>query len=372
MHLGRALWLLLAFNMPQGEAAPVPETRWIHPECNVLPFARDSFIVELSNGCLLTVVDGATIISEDDGQTWSAPRPILDEEVPGRPTTGPLIRTRDGVLILIYSDMETYQWNWDNATVSPNGPCVLDIWSIRSLDEGHTWVDRQRILDGYCGCINDIIQTKSGHIVVPVQDMLLDPVRHVQYTYVSADDGKTWRRGNMIDLGGRGHHDGALEGSVAELSDGRVLMMLRTNLGRLWEAYSEDHGQHWRTLRPSRLDASSAPAAVQRLASGRLALVWNRLYPEGQTSFGYGYGLPFSEEWVSWHREELSIALSTDDGATWGAPTVIARQKGASIHYPKVFERRPGELWIIAGVTGHGNPGPPVCLSLREEDFIVD
>ena len=27
----------------------------------------------------------------------------------------------------------------------------LDVWAIRSLDEGKTWIDRQKILDGYCG-----------------------------------------------------------------------------------------------------------------------------------------------------------------------------------------------------------------------------
>ena len=368
---------MMVASLAQGEDAAVPETRWIHPKCTVLPFAKASFFVELGDGRLMTVENGTTIVSEDDGSTWSEPRPIYEGEGPGRPTTmgfgsttaGPLLRTRDGALILIYRDMDSYEWNWDDATASTTGPCVLDIWSIRSLDEGKTWVDRQRLLDGYCGCINDIIQTTSGHIVVPVQDMLLDPVRHVQYTYVSADDGKTWQRSNMIDLGGKGHHDGALEGSVAELSDGRLLMMLRTNLGRLWEAYSNDHGHYWRVLRPSQMDASSAPPFIHRLASGRLALVWNRLYPEGQDSFAYGHGLPFSEQWVSWHREELSLAFSDDDGASWSEPVVIARQKNASIHYPNIFERRPGELWVITDISGHGEPGPPVCLSLKEEDF---
>ena len=69
---------------------------------------------------------------------------------------------------------------------------------------------------------------------------MLAPQPHATLTCVSADEGKTWQRGNIIDLGGRGHHDGAIEATVAELSTGRLLMLIRTNLDRFWEAYSDD------------------------------------------------------------------------------------------------------------------------------------
>ena len=73
-----------------------------------------------------------------------------------------------------------------------------------------------------------------------------------------------------------------MEATVAELSNGRLLMLIRTNLDRFWEAYSDDGGRYWREIRPSQIDASSSPGYLIRLASGRLALVWNRLYPEGK------------------------------------------------------------------------------------------
>ena len=95
------------------------------------------------------------------------------------------------------------------------------------------------------------------------------------------DDGKTWKRSNLIDLGGHGHHDGATEPMVAELSDGRLLMLMRTSLDRFWQAFSDDGGRYWRTIQPSSIDASSSPGHLVRLSSGRLVLLWNRLNPEG-------------------------------------------------------------------------------------------
>ena len=64
---------------------------------------------------------------------------------------------------------------------------------------------------------------------------------------------------------------------------------------------------------------------------------------------------PFSTKYfliawrASWHREELSIALSEDDTRTWAEPVAISRQKDGQIGYPFIFE--PGELWITAGLT---------------------
>ena len=74
-------------------------------------------------------------------------------------------------------------------------------------------------------------------------------------------------------------------------------------------------------------------------------------------------GIPFSERTVSWMREELSIAFSSDDGRSWAGPTVVARQRGVWLSYPFVLERRPGEIWIT---TMQGL----LQFSLNESDFV--
>jgi len=61
------------------------------------------------------------------------------------------------------------------------------------------------------------------------------------------------------------------------LKDGRLYMLLRTAWDRFWEAYSWDKGLSWRQIGPgpSTIPTSSSPGYMMRLASGRIALVWN-------------------------------------------------------------------------------------------------
>jgi len=330
--------------------------RWIDPrfkELSIDHMSRASTI--LHDGSLMVVEGNTTLVSRDGGKTWSEPRPIYTGSGPALPEPGPgipsergrLLETADGVLILVWMDKRIL--NWDDATGEPGEDAAADFWAIRSLDGGKTWVDRQRIFKGMGGNPPlNMLQTKSGHIVVPVQFYLRNPGRNVFRTYVSTDNGKTWRGSNIIDLGGHGHHDGAFEPTLVELKDGRLWTLIRTNWDRFWEAYSDDHGLSWRVIRPSNIDASSSPGYITRLASGRLVLVWNRLYPEGKNDFPRRSG-QFSEAMASWHREELSIAFSEDEGKTWSKPIVIAREKDAWISYPYVLEPKPGLLWIFTG-----------------------
>jgi len=326
----------------------------------------------------MTIKGNATMVSKDDGKTWSEPRPSYEGPPPGVPSGGQLIKTRDGVIVLIYQDPSSRKRSpWDQNIGDWTGEMRVDIWTMRTLDEGKTWVDRQQIppewYGGSNGNFNYGMPTSSGQIVFPLQPILRNPGRWGTRTIVSADNGKTWQPGNLIELGGRGHHDGGFEATLAELSDGRLLMLMRTNLDRFWEAYSSDHGRYFREIKPSQLDASSAPGYLMNLSSGRIVLVWNRLYPEGEDSY-QRRNEAYSEVMASWHRREVSIAFSLDDGKTWTKPVLIARahDEGAWLSYPYIFERRPGELWLVTRYNRLGSQNlRPVSVILREEDFIV-
>ena len=139
-----------------------------------------------------------------------------------------------------------------------------------------------------------------------------NPGRYAACSLISDDEGKTWKRSNLIDLGGHGHHSGAMEPTVAELSDGRLLMLIRTPLGPLLEAFSADGGQAWHTIMPSQIESTTAPGYLLKLRSGRLAFVCN-----GKKD-----------------RQEFFLAFSDDDAKTWTKPIVIARQKGGQLSYP--------------------------------------
>ena len=268
--------------------------------------------------------------------------------------------------------VERANWNWD-AAIHDSPQAQLPTYVIRSPDGGQTWDEPQKLHDDWTGAIRDMIQLRDGTVVFTSQMLLHGPGRHATLTYASKDDGKTWKRSNIIDLGGIGHHDGAIESTIVQRKDDSVLMLLRTNWGRLWKATSDDGGLHWHPVGPTTLDASTAPAILERLASGRIFIAWNRYHYDGTDDFPrYGGDNQSTGTLTSNNRQELSIAFSDDDGETWTEPEVVAtvlpdangKYPRTEVSYPYVFERRAGEIWLTTW------RGAGLRVRLMEADFL--
>ena len=337
-------------------SAAEDDSRWVHSLCKSLPINSDGPFVELADGSLMTIDAHGTRCSRDDGQTWSEVQGVCEGldglRGGGEPASASILQTQGGTIVIVYLDSTTYNFSWDNAINQPKDDCRLEIWAIRSLDGGQTWTDRQRILEGYNPNFFGFIQTRDGRLVATVPHLVRDPGRYVACSLVSDDDGKTWQRSNLIDLGGHGHHSGAMEPTVAELGNGRLLMLIRTHWGRFWEALSDDGGLSWRTVRPSQIESTSAPGFLLKLRSGRLVLVSND--KAGRTN--------------------LLLRFSEDDGKTWTKPIVLVRQEGGQLSYPYCMERCPGELWVIVGFAfkkGWQEP-LPLRLKIDEEAFLSE
>jgi hypothetical protein len=348
---------------------------WIPDNVQEMPAMKLGPFVRLANGSILAVDSSKSYISKDEGKTWQE-RVIFAEpdKYEIRPERA-LFRTRSGVIILAFAnDRERANWNWQN-DISDSPGAILPTYAVRSLDDGKTWEKPQKLHDDWTGAIRDMIETRDGNVVFTSMMMRHNPGHHAVVTYTTKDDGKTWQRSNVIDLGGIGHHGGVTEATLEQLRDGRLWLLMRTNWGKFWQAISNDEGLTWKGYKPTSIDASSAPGLLKRLNSGRLVLVWNRLYPEGKNEYPLtgGDGI-WSEVQVSNHREELSIMFSDDDGKTWSKPRIIARCTdkmkakklvggGRDLSYSYVFEARPGELWITVW---RGE----LRIKLSEKDFI--
>lgn len=345
-----------------------PNPRWIDPRCTPLEITKYGPFARGDADALLVVDKNILRSSSDGGKTWSEGGVPIDPgiDIGANGHVGQFLRTRTGVLVVAFLNMADYKWSWDDEAQGPKPDCKLELWTIRSTDGGKTWTDKQRLLDGYNADFMGFIQIASGRLVLTAEHLVPELRRWVSCSFVSDDEGVAWKTSNMIDLGGHGHHDGAVEPTVAELSDGRLLMVIRTNLDYLWSAYSTDQGRYWRTIQAMTLDASSAPSWLLRLRNGHLALVWNRLNPTGGTSPKSKSHGPTSEFPASWYREELSLAFSVDDGKTWSAPAVVARDPG-QLAYPYLFEAAENDLWVI---THYGNVHPPLAVRVKESDFV--
>lgn len=327
--------------------------------------------VRLENGGIATIDGTNCLISNDDGKSWASYPIFEDPDQFQISNERALLKTKGGVLILAFMNLkERENWDWQS-DISDSPGAKLPTYTARSLDGGKTWVDVQKLHNEWTGAIRDIIETKSGNIVFTSMMIRHNPGHHTVLTYKSGSDGKSWIRSNIIDLGGIGHHSGVTEATVEQLDDGRLWLLMRTNWGTFWEAFSMDDGEYWHTIRPTNIEASSAPGLLKRLESGRLILVWNRRFPEGKDQYPLtGGDNQWSEVAASNHREELSISFSEDNGKSWATPQVIAKIDTENsyeppvkwISYPYVFEHSPGELWVTTMQGG-------LRVKLLEKDF---
>jgi sialidase-1 len=175
-----------------------------------------------------------------------------------------------------------------------------------SEDEGKTFGEPSRVTDrpGYHVLNNDRVTVLStGRLVVPVAST--EDVSRVNTfacaCFLSDDRGRTWRRSRGEVTYPR---RGAMEPEVLELSNGRLLMHFRTQLGHIAVSELADGGETWSEARSWDVRAPEAPATLRRIPStDHLLLIWNDVF-----SPGAGHG---------GKRTPLTAAVSTDEGRTW-------------------------------------------------------
>jgi sialidase-1 len=95
-----------------------------------------------------------------------------------------------------------------------------------------------------------------------------------------------------------------MEPEVVELDNGNLLMIIRTQRGRIATSQSTDGGDHWSLASELPVQSPESPATIRRIPStGDLLLVWNNSY---SPAAGHGG-----------KRTPLTAAISSDQGRTW-------------------------------------------------------
>lgn len=349
-----SLLVLVAANL-RAEERPIQ----LHPKCELLPTRLLGPFVTLGDGSILAVDTAHVHVSSTGTQDWEA-RPLFNVAAGFAANfERAVLRTSDGVVVIAFTNAKETILKWDQDKGGPLPGNRKPVYVVRSRDDGRTWEEPRLVQDGYCGALRNMIQMRSGRIVLGCQRAVADPGRHVTLTWLSDDEGRTWRASTLIDLGkdgGFGDHGGGIEATLVELKNGRLWMLMRAPRGVFMEAFSEDGGQTWQDVRPSKIEASPAPGLLWRLESGRIALFWNRWLDRKR-----GLG----------RREQLSLAFSQDEGVTWTPPVIVAKdptEPGDTgpehrLSYPYAYERQPGEIWVT---TGQGD----LRMKLREADFV--
>ncbi|MBV09853.1 sialidase family protein [Rubinisphaera sp.] len=266
--------------------------------------------------------------SDDDGETWSKPRLVLDshsKDLPmersilvGNLWTDPLGRLwlffdqsmkmfdgRGGVWATICEnpDAEKPQWSepkriWHGVTL--NKPTVLSNseWMLPiSLDE-------RGGLHDFKGCFKELDSLRGANV------------------FVSNNQGDTWTRRGMANFPEPDWH----EHMIVEREDGSLWMLARTRPG-IMESTSVDMGKTWSKPVPSKIKHPNARFHIRRLDSGNLLLIKHGDQIDAHSG-----------------RVQLSAWLSEDDGNSWKGGLVLDERKGIS--YPDGFQAPEGKIYI--------------------------
>jgi len=125
--------------------------------------------------------------------------------------------------------------------------------------------------------------------------------------YYSDNFGRSWKACDGWIMGYRGGYekwvDSFVEATGVELSDGKILLMGRSLVGRIFKSISSDRGETFEYAQPTSLVTSDSPGTLKALPNGDLLFVWNQISRE--------------ENRRGFRRCRLSSAISKDEGNTW-------------------------------------------------------
>lgn len=242
--------------------------------------------------------------STDGGRTWSPQTIIAQGDSATGATYGDaalILDARTGALVCVFTGDEGF---FESTTQHPQR-----IYCSRSYDNGVSWEPprdisaqfRQPSWQGFFAASGALTQTKDGRLLF-VANTRLSPRRTLddiyEYVIASDDGGSTWQLLNpdaRVPDDGRGN-----ESKVVELSDGRLLMSIRTPGCRRF-AFSADGGRTWSAARRMtelvEPDCNGDMIAVRNAAGQRLLL----------------HSLPAHAR----ERRNVSVYVSSDEGATW-------------------------------------------------------
>lgn len=260
--------------------------------------------------------------SNDGGQTWSDPTPIMDMGEHGGKPQGEngcsdpniTIDTQTGEVFVsavwTHGKPGTHQWTGKGSEPGHDLHLSSQFLIVRSRDHGKTWTAPEnwttRLKDPawhlFAPAPGNGITLRDGTLVMPTQgrDATGLPFSNIIF---SKDHGKTWTVSSHA-------RTNTTECAVAELADGSLLLNMRDNRNRGDQSQkngralsvTRDLGQTW-TTHPADHSALPEPVCMasmisHKLADGRQALIFSN--PRDKSA-----------------RKAMTLQFSLDDGKNW-------------------------------------------------------
>lgn len=297
---------------------------------------------------------GKTVLnmSNDNGQTWSAPRVIQDSMIDDRDAG---VVDLDGGRLLVSwfrSDTRIYvneRWPvkaerkiWDGLFATwtdEQVDALMGSWVMLSADAGASWSEPIR---APVSAPHGPVMLKSGDLLYLGKSFKARGDLHTSMITAarSVDGGRTWETVGTVPVCDKTDPVNYHEPHVVELPSGRLLGMIRIedhggkalaesgiSSFSLMQTESDDGGRTWTPAKS--LDIFGSPPHLLRHSSGTLILTYGYRYREA----------PYGQR----------VAFSHDDGATWDYDWII-RDDGpdSDLGYPSTVELADGSLYTVA------------------------
>ena len=249
--------------------------------------------------------------SDDQGQTWSDPKTLVDTELDDRHPT--IIELDDGTLLCTF-----FKFCFCNAKKER-----YQVRCMLSHDQGQTWSDPMEVPGDAASFGNGTaIQLSDGAVVLLTETYSNKKEIAV---YRSLNRGKTFELVASVES----NHE-LYEPTVAELADGRLVMITRRNSDICW---SDDGGLTW-----------TDPVSIGvDLFDPHLLLM-----PNGVLACFHG----------SYKGGALRVILSPDNGYTWHGPEEsIGYSVDPSVYgYSHPMVLPDGTVYLVYNHTGGHKP----------------
>ena len=236
--------------------------------------------------------------------TWSEAHRVIDHAVS---VGNPVLYAEDDRVWLFH------------AVVPGSGWSVAHIEALQSLDAGANW-SAPSIVSAQLGSNVRYppLRLPDGTLLLPAYDDLFQ-----RSLFFASRDGDAWTLRSTLPPR---LLNPAVQPSLALTTDNRLLATLRNGgTGWLWVTQSHDGGTSWTSPADTHLPNPGSPAALARLASGHLILVYN----DSNAA-----------------RRPLVASLSADDGRTWHPPRILVTGPG-QYAYPAVAQAPDGLIHVV-------------------------
>ncbi|WP_423818631.1 sialidase family protein [Salinimicrobium sp. TIG7-5_MAKvit] len=209
------------------------------------------------------------------------------------PTWNPvLFLPKDGPLLLFYKE----------------GPNPQDWWGMlkSSSDNGKTWTDAESIgedpaIGPLLGPVkNKPIQLNDGTIMSPssIERIEDEDIKWMVHFEISKNNGRNWEVVGPIN---DGEDFDAIQPSLLELLDGRLMVLCRTRQGVIAQSWSKDKGKTWSKLEALDLPNPNSGTDAITLNDGRYLLIYNHKLKTKENRGRDILNLAISEDGLNWN-----------------------------------------------------------------------